>query len=66
MMHYCRISRYFGAIVPAVFNVFSSEGFLVINCIIGEQTLASLSSRFDDTLGIISLVVCLNSSRRTK
>ncbi|KAG1845808.1 hypothetical protein C8R48DRAFT_816945 [Suillus tomentosus] len=58
MMHYCRISRYFGAIVPAVFNVFSSEGFLVINCIIGEQTLASLSSRFDDTLDIISLVVC--------
>ncbi|KAG2053050.1 hypothetical protein BDR06DRAFT_914389 [Suillus hirtellus] len=49
---------YFGAIVPAVFNFFSSEGFLVINCIIGEQTLASLSSRFDDTLGVISLIVC--------
>lgn len=39
------------------------QGFLILNCIIGGQTLASLSSRLDDTLGIVvigimSLVVC--------
>jgi hypothetical protein len=39
------------------------QGFLILNCIIGGQTLASLSPRLDDTLGIviigiISLVVC--------
>ncbi|KAG1729730.1 cytosine-purine permease [Suillus lakei] len=53
---------YFGAIIPAVLNIFSLEGFLVLNCIIGGQTIASLSSHLDDTLGIviigiISLVV---------
>ncbi|KAG1779466.1 purine-cytosine permease [Suillus placidus] len=53
---------YFGAIIPTVLNVFSMQGFLILNCIVGGQTLASLSSRLDDTLGIviigiISLVV---------
>ncbi|KAG1820650.1 cytosine-purine permease [Suillus variegatus] len=55
----------FGAIVPPVFNVFSSEGFLVLNCIIGEQTLASLSSRLDDTLGLAILgIISLGNSDR--
>ncbi|KAG2132701.1 permease for cytosine/purines, uracil, thiamine, allantoin-domain-containing protein [Suillus bovinus] len=44
---------YFGAIIPAVLNVFSLEGFLILNCIIGGQTLASLSSHLNDTLGIV-------------
>ncbi|KAG2146356.1 cytosine-purine permease [Suillus clintonianus] len=44
---------YFGAIIPAVLNIFSLEGFLVLNCIVGGQTIASLSSQLDDTLGII-------------
>lgn len=53
---------YFGAIIPTVLNVFSMQGFLILNCIVGGQTLASLSSHLDDTLGIviigiISLVV---------
>ncbi|KAG1729735.1 hypothetical protein EDB19DRAFT_1929562 [Suillus lakei] len=53
---------YFGAIIPTVLNVFSMQGFLILNCIVGGQTLASLSTRLDDTLGIviigiISLVV---------
>ncbi|KAG1729734.1 permease for cytosine/purines, uracil, thiamine, allantoin-domain-containing protein [Suillus lakei] len=46
---------YFGAIIPAVLNVFSLEGFLILNCIIGGQTIASLSSHLDDTLGIVIL-----------
>ncbi|KAG2132700.1 cytosine-purine permease [Suillus bovinus] len=44
---------YFGAIIPAVLNAFSLEGFLILNCIIGGQTIASLSSQLDDTLGIV-------------
>jgi purine-cytosine permease-like protein len=60
----CVILRYFGAVIPSVFNVFTSQGFLILNCIIGGQTLASVSPRLDDTLGIviislISLVVSL-------
>ncbi|KAG2032588.1 cytosine-purine permease [Suillus americanus] len=46
---------YFGAIIPAVLNIFSSEGFLILNCIIGGQTIASLSSQLNDTLGIVIL-----------
>ncbi|KAG1868500.1 cytosine-purine permease, partial [Suillus subluteus] len=46
---------YFGAIVPAVLNAFSLEGFLILNCIIGGQTIASLSSQLNDTLGIVIL-----------
>ena len=39
------------------------QGFLILNCIIGGQTLASVSSHLNDTLGIviisvISLAVC--------
>ncbi|KAG1815186.1 cytosine-purine permease [Suillus subaureus] len=44
---------YFGAVIPAVLNVFSLEGFLILNCIIGGQTIASLSSQLNDTLGIV-------------
>ncbi|KAG1832307.1 cytosine-purine permease [Suillus subalutaceus] len=46
---------YFGAIIPAVLNVFSSEGFLILSCIIGGQTIASLCSQLHDTLGIVIL-----------
>ncbi|KAG1815188.1 permease for cytosine/purines, uracil, thiamine, allantoin-domain-containing protein [Suillus subaureus] len=44
---------YFGAIIPAVLNIFSSESFLILNCIIGGQTIASLSPQLNDTLGIV-------------
>ncbi|KAH7918074.1 cytosine-purine permease [Leucogyrophana mollusca] len=44
---------YNGAIIPSVLNAFSLQGFLVVNCIIGGQTLASVSSHLDDTLGIV-------------
>ncbi|KAG2092522.1 cytosine-purine permease [Suillus discolor] len=48
---------YFGAIIPAVLNVFSLQGFLILNCIVGGQALASLSSHLDDTLGIVIIAV---------
>ncbi|KAG1868499.1 cytosine-purine permease [Suillus subluteus] len=48
---------YFGAIIPAVLNVITSEGFLILNCIIGGQTIASLSSQLNDTLGIVIISI---------
>jgi len=33
--------------------VFSMQGFLILNCIIGGQTLASVSPHLNDTLGIV-------------
>ena len=58
----CR-SRYYGAIIPSILNVLSLEGFLVVNTIVGGQTLAEVSDHLDATLGIviiaiISLIVC--------
>ncbi|GJE86609.1 cytosine-purine permease [Phanerochaete sordida] len=44
---------YWPAKLPAALNVFSMQGFLILNCIIGGQTLASVSSHLDDTLGIV-------------
>ncbi|EGO29194.1 hypothetical protein SERLADRAFT_359352 [Serpula lacrymans var. lacrymans S7.9] len=51
------ICDYYGAILPSVLNVFSMIGFLILNCIIGGQTLASVSSRLDDTLGIVIISI---------
>ncbi|KAG0707996.1 cytosine-purine permease [Suillus ampliporus] len=48
---------YFGAIIPVVLNIFSSEGYLILNCIIGGQTIASLSPQLDDTLGIVIISI---------
>lgn len=39
--------------LPAALNVFSLQGFLILNCIIGGQTLASVSDHLNDTLGIV-------------
>lgn len=47
------VRRYYGSIIPSAFTVFSMQGFLILNCIIGGQTLASVSDRLDDTLGIV-------------
>ncbi|KAI0371277.1 cytosine-purine permease [Pilatotrama ljubarskyi] len=44
---------YYGSILPSAFTVFSMQGFLILNCIVGGQILASVSSHLDDTLGII-------------
>ncbi|KAI0711394.1 purine-cytosine permease [Earliella scabrosa] len=53
---------YYGSLLPSAFTVFSMQGFLILNCIIGGQTLASVSDHLNETLGIviigiISLVV---------
>ncbi|KAF8872419.1 purine-cytosine permease [Infundibulicybe gibba] len=44
---------YYGSIIPSVLNVFSMQGFLILNCIVGGQTLASVSTKLDATLGIV-------------
>lgn len=49
--------RYFGAMLPSALNVFTMQGFLILNCIIGGQTLASVSDHLDDTLGIVIIGV---------
>jgi len=50
-------SSYYGAVIPSILNVFSMQGFLILNCIIGGQTIASVSSHLDDTLGIVIISV---------
>ena len=58
-------SRYYGSIIPSALNVFSMQGFLILNCIIGGQTLASVSGHLDDTLGIVIIgVISLAVSTR--
>ncbi|KAJ3485132.1 hypothetical protein NLI96_g5180 [Meripilus lineatus] len=48
---------YYGAIIPSALTVFSMQGFLILNCIIGGQTLASVSDHLDDTLGIVIISI---------
>lgn len=43
----------YASMLPAALNVFSMQGFLTLNCIIGGQTLASVSTHLNDTLGIV-------------
>lgn len=45
--------RYYGSIIPSILNVISMQGFLILNCIIGGQSLAAVSHHLDDTLGIV-------------
>ncbi|OCH91299.1 cytosine-purine permease [Obba rivulosa] len=44
---------YWAAMLPGALNVFSMQAFLILSCIIGGQTLASVSDHLDDTLGIV-------------
>ncbi|KAF8156873.1 cytosine-purine permease [Crassisporium funariophilum] len=54
----CRFSwGYYAAAIPSALNVLSSQGFLVLNCIIGGQALAAVSDKLDDTLGIVIIGV---------
>lgn len=54
----CRYSwGLYGGAIPAALNVISSQGFLILNCIIGGQTLAAVSDKIDDTLGIVIVAV---------
>lgn len=50
--------RYYGAIIPSALTVFSMQGFLILNCIVGGQMLASVSNgHLDDTLGIVIISI---------
>jgi purine-cytosine permease-like protein len=50
--------RYPAAIIPSLLNVFSMQGFLILNCIVGGQTLASVSpDKLNATLGIVIIGV---------
>ncbi|KAI0692723.1 permease for cytosine/purines, uracil, thiamine, allantoin-domain-containing protein [Cytidiella melzeri] len=44
---------YYGAIIPSILNALSTQGYLIINCIIGGQTLSSVSSHLNPTTGIV-------------
>ncbi|KAI0313646.1 hypothetical protein OF83DRAFT_1165502 [Amylostereum chailletii] len=46
-----------GAMIPSILNVFSLQGFLIINTIVGGQTLAAVSSHLNATLGIVIIAV---------
>ncbi|KAI0263039.1 cytosine-purine permease [Gloeopeniophorella convolvens] len=59
---------FYGSMIPSLLNAFSLQGFLILNTIVGGQTLAAVSPHLDDTLGIviigvISLVVCFMGYR---
>lgn len=66
---YDRVSwSYPAAIIPSLLNVFSMQGYLILNSIVGGQTLAAVSpDRLNATLGIViigvvSMVVCIEFS----
>ncbi|TFY56051.1 hypothetical protein EVJ58_g7872 [Rhodofomes roseus] len=44
---------YYGGIIPSVLNICSNQGYLILNTIIGGQTLGSISSHLNATLGIV-------------
>ncbi|KAG7097732.1 hypothetical protein E1B28_005052 [Marasmius oreades] len=54
----CRFSfGYYGAMLPAAFNVLSMIGFLVLSCITGGQLLAAVFPNLNDTLGIVIIAL---------
>lgn len=36
-------SRYYGVIIPSILNLIAMTGFCILNCILGGQTLSSVS-----------------------
>ena len=36
-------NRYYGVIIPNLFNLVTMVGFMILNCILGGQTLAAVS-----------------------
>lgn len=43
--------------LPSALNVFTMQGFLILNCILAGQTLASVSDHLNATLGIVIIGV---------
>ncbi|KAI0765271.1 cytosine-purine permease [Fomes fomentarius] len=48
---------YYGSIIPSVLNVVSYQGWLIVNCIVGGQILASVSENLDVTVGIVIIAI---------
>ncbi|KAG8884245.1 hypothetical protein FRB97_004750 [Tulasnella sp. 331] len=49
---------YFGAIVPATLNAATMMGFMILNCVLGGETLASVSNgRISWNVGIVVIAV---------
>ncbi|PCH37475.1 hypothetical protein WOLCODRAFT_140883 [Wolfiporia cocos MD-104 SS10] len=48
---------YYGAIIPCVLNIISLQGYLIINTIIGGQTLGSISPHVGAPLGIVIIAL---------
>ncbi|KAI0777793.1 cytosine-purine permease [Trametes elegans] len=49
---------YFGVILPSVFNLCSMVGFCILNCILGGQTLSSISDgRLSWSVGIVVIAI---------
>ncbi|KAH9918753.1 NCS cytosine-purine permease [Epithele typhae] len=49
---------YFGVIIPSVFNLCSMMGFCILNCILGGQTLSSISNgQLSWSVGIVVIAV---------
>ena len=49
--------RLYGGAIPSALNVISSMGFLILNGIIGAQAIAAVSTKLNDTLGIVIIGV---------
>lgn len=49
--------RYYGSILPSALNVFALQGFLVLNSIVGGQTLAAVSDTLSWNVGIVIIAV---------
>ncbi|GAW02360.1 tyrosinase [Lentinula edodes] len=48
---------YYGAMLISTLNVFSQIGWLIINSIVGGQVLAAVSTKLNDTTGIVIIVL---------
>ncbi|KAI0360560.1 cytosine-purine permease [Trametes cingulata] len=49
---------YYGVIVPSIFNLCSMMGFCILNCILGGQTLSSISDgRLSWSVGIVVISI---------
>ena len=51
------VYRYYAAALPSILNVFTAQSYLILNCIIGGQSLAAVSNKLNDTLGIVIIAL---------
>ena len=49
--------RYYGSIIPSALNVFSLQGYLILNTIVGGQSLAAVSNTLSWNVGIVIIAV---------